>query len=154
MSEEAKRVFQLQRIYTKDVSFEVPGAPEVFLEQIQPKANVQLNSEAKKIEKGEGSEYEVVLSVTVTAATDDKTVYLVEVKQAGIFTVQGISGDELEGLLGAYCPSVLFPYAREVISDLVSRGTFPQLLLQPINFDALLQEAKKRKQQEAAGGTH
>lgn len=152
--EQVKQVFQLQRIYTKDVSFEVPGAPDVFLKQWQPKANVQLNSDARKIETEDSSEYEVVLTVTVTATSEEKTVYLAEVKQAGIFTVKGVEGEELEKLLGAYCPNVLFPYAREVVSDLVNRGTFPQLLLQPINFDALLQEAKKRKQAEATGGTH
>lgn len=146
MSEAPQRTFQLQRIYTKDVSFEVPGAPDIFRKQWQPKVNVQLNTEARRLAETE-SDYEVVLSLTVTAASEEKTVYLVEIKQAGVFTLAGIEGDEREQLLGAYCPNLLFPYARELVSDLVSRGTFPQLLLQPINFDALFMDAKQRQQE-------
>ena len=155
MSEAPQRIFQLQRIYTKDVSFEVPGAPDIFRKQWQPKVNVQLNTDARRLE-GSESDYEVVLSLTVTASSEEKTVYLVEIKQAGVFTLSGIEGDEREQLLGAYCPNLLFPYARELVSDLVSRGTFPQLLLQPINFDALYLDAKQRRQEQQAApeGTH
>ncbi|AJD46722.1 protein-export protein secB [Isoalcanivorax pacificus W11-5] len=157
MSDTPERTFQLQRIYTKDVSFEVPGAPEVFIKPWQPRVNVQLNTETRKVGES-GNDYEVVLSLTVTASNEEKTVYLVEIKQAGIFTMIGIEGEEREQLLGAYCPNLLFPYARELISDLVSRGTFPQLLLQPINFDALFQDAKARaaagQDAPAEGNTH
>lgn len=142
---EAQRVFQLQRIYTKDISFEVPGAPEIFLKQFQPKIDVNLNTSVKKLE--ESSDYDVTLSLTVTASADDKTVYLVEIKQSGIFNIVGIEGDELDQLLHAYCPSLIFPYAREVISDLITRGTFPQLLLQPINFEAAYVEARRQAQE-------
>lgn len=157
MSDAPERAFQLQRIYTKDISFEVPGAPDVFLKQWQPQVNVQLNTETRRVGESE-TDYEVVLSLTVTANNEDKTVYLVEVKQAGIFTIVGIEGEERDQLLGAYCPNLLFPYARELITDLVSRGTFPQLLLQPINFDALYQDAKARaaagEGAPAEGSTH
>lgn len=150
MSEQgAETSFQLQRIYTKDVSFEVPGAPEVFLQSWQPKVNLQLNTHTQRV--GDSTtDYEVVLELTVTASNEDKVVYLVEIQQAGIFSVVGFEGEELEQLLGAYCPNLLFPYAREAVSDLVSRGTFPQLLLQPINFDALYQQAKQQQAEEAA----
>lgn len=157
MAEEQKRSFHLQRIYTKDISFEVPGAPEVFLKQLQPKVDVNINTSARRIE--ESSDYEVTLKVTLSATQDEKSVYLVEVEQAGIFAISGIEGEEQDQLLGAYCPNLLFPYARELISDLVTRGTFPQMLLQPINFDAAFVEARKqameqKEQAEQAGETH
>ncbi len=143
---EAQRVFQLQRIYTKDISFEVPGAPEIFLKQFQPKIDVNLNTSAKKLE--DSSDYDVTLDLTVTASDEEKTVYLVEIKQAGIFNIDGIEGEELDQLLHAFCPSLIFPYAREVISDLIARGTFPQLLLQPINFEAAYVEARRQAQEK------
>ena len=158
--EETKRTFQLQRIYARDISFEVPGAPDIFRKQINPHVNVQLNSEARRISE-DNDQYEVVLTLTITASEEETTVYLVEVKQAGIFSITGIEGEELERLLGSHCPQTLFPYARETVSDLVNRGSFPQLLLQPMNFEALFQEARRRraeKQQEGAeqgsGGAH
>lgn len=150
MSEQgAETSFQLQRIYVKDISFEVPGAPEVFLQSWQPQVNLQLNTHTQRVGDS-GTDYEVVLELTVTASNEDKVVYLVEIQQAGIFTAQGFQGEELEHLLGAYCPNLLFPYAREAVSDLVNRGTFPQLLLQPINFDALYHQAKQQQAEEAA----
>ncbi|MFP1683744.1 protein-export chaperone SecB [Alloalcanivorax sp. C16-1] len=151
MAEEQKKTFQLQRVYLKDTSFECPGAPDIFLQEWKPKMNVQLNSAARRL--GEGNEYEVEITVTVTAKSEDeqKTFYLVEVKQAGIFTVAGIEGEEREQLLGAYCPNLLFPYAREVVSDLVAKGSFPQMLLQPINFEALY--LQQREQQQAGAAT-
>ncbi|EKF75407.1 protein-transport protein SecB [Alcanivorax hongdengensis A-11-3] len=145
MADEQQRVFQLQRIYLKDASFECPGAPDVFLQEWKPQVNVQLNNTARRL--GESNEYEVEITVTVTAKDEkeEKTFYLAEVKQAGIFTVVGIEGDERDQLLGAYCPNLLFPYVREVVSDLVAKGSFPQLLLQPINFDALYQQQKQQQ---------
>ncbi|MDX1804252.1 MAG: protein-export chaperone SecB [Alcanivorax sp.] len=149
MADEQQRVFQLQRIYLKDASFECPGAPEVFLQEWKPKVNVQINNAARRL--GESSEYEVEVTVTVTAQDEqeEKTFYLVEVKQAGIFSVAGIEGEELDQLLGAYCPNLLFPYAREAVSGLVAKGSFPQMMLQPINFDALYQQQKQQQQQDA-----
>lgn len=153
---EQQQVFQLQRIYLKDASFECPGAPQVFLEEWKPKVNVQLNNGARRI--GETDEFEVELTVTVTAKDEkeEKTFYLAEVKQAGIFTVKGVEGEERAQLLGAYCPNLLFPYVREVVSDLVAKGSFPQMVLQPINFDALYQQQRQQQakaQAESAGET-
>ena len=151
MADEQQQVFQLQRVYLKDASFECPGAPEVFLQEWKPKVNVQINNGARRI--GEGTEYEVELTVTVTAKDEkeEKTFYLAEVKQAGIFTVKGIEGEELAQLLGAYCPNLLFPYVREVVSDLVAKGSFPQMLLQPINFDAVYMQSRQQAAQQATG---
>ena len=155
--EENKRSFQLQRIYVRDLSLEVPGAPDIFRQQLNPQVNVQLNSEARRLGE-ESGEFEVVLTLTVTASQEEKTIYLVEVKQGGIFTITGIEGEELERLLGSFCPQTLFPYAREAVSDLVNRASFPQLLLQPMNFEALYQEAKRRRAEQQGGeqeaGTH
>ncbi|MDF1628776.1 MAG: protein-export chaperone SecB [Alcanivoracaceae bacterium] len=146
MSEQEKRVFQIQRIYVKDLSFESPNSPDVFSGQWNPTANMQLNNQARKV--GEGNEYEVEVGVTLTAEQDGKTLYLVEVKQAGIFTISGIEGEELEQLLGAYCPNVLFPYLREVVASTINHGSFPAFQLQPINFDGLFQQAKAKRAEE------
>lgn len=147
---EQQRVFQVQRIYVKDLSFEAPNSPAVFLDQFNPTANLQLNNGARKIAE-DGNDYEVEVSVTLTATQNEKTVYLAEVKQAGIFTITGIEGEELEQVLGAYCPNVLFPYIRETVASLVGKGSFPAFHLQPINFDALFQQAKAQRdaQQQA-----
>lgn len=145
MADEQQKVFQLQRVYLKDASFECPGAPEIFLQEWKPKVDVQLNNAARRL--GDGNEYEVKITVTVTAKDEQetKTFYLVEVTQAGIFTLANIDGEERSQLLGAYCPNVLFPYAREVVSDLVAKGSFPQMILQPINFDALYQQQREEQ---------
>lgn len=126
--------FALQRIYTKDISFETPNSPAIFSEKWEPSINVDLNSASKMLHEGV---FEVVLSVTVTTKVGDKTAYLAEVQQAGIFTLSGFNEQEMGGMLNSYCPNLLFPFAREVIADLVSKGSFPQMLLTPINFDAL-----------------
>src|SRR5690606_6067873 len=123
MSEQVQRVFQVQRIYIKDLSFEPPSSPAGFLEQWAPKMNLQLNNNARRL--GEGNDYEVEVGVTLTAEQEGKTVYLVEVKQAGVFTITGMGDEELEHLLGAYCPTVLFPYLREIVASTISHGSFP-----------------------------
>lgn len=148
MSEEQQRQFQVQRIYVKDLSFEVPGAPQIFLEQGQPKVNVQLANQARRI--GETSEFEVEVTVTVTAEVNEKTAYIAEVKQAGVFIISGANDAEVEQLLGAYCPNLLFPYIRETISSLIGRGSFAPFHLQPINFDALFQQAQAKRAAEQA----
>ncbi len=127
--------FVLQRIYLKDASFEVPGAPQVFLHPWQPEISLQMGTEVQPMDNGH---YEVVLSLTVTAKNNDSTAFLVELKQAGIFLITNVPEQNLTGLLGSYCPNILFPYAREAISDIIGRGSFPQLLLAPVNFDAVL----------------
>ncbi|MCU5784416.1 protein-transport protein SecB [Alcanivorax balearicus MACL04] len=145
MADQQEKVFQLQRVYLKDASFECPGAPEIFLQEWKPKVNVQLNNNARRL--GDSNEYEVEVTVTVTAKDEgeEKTFYLVEVKQAGIFTLVGIEDEERNQLLGAYCPNLLFPYVREVVSDLVSKASFPQMVLQPLNFDALYQQQRQQQ---------
>lgn len=139
--------FALQRIYTKDVSFEAPNVPEVFQSAWKPQVNLDLNTAHTRISD---SQFEVVLSLTVTAKLDDKVAFLVEVQQAGVFLAKGIEGPQLGQLLGAYCPNILFPYAREAIDSLVTRGSFPALMLAPINFDAIYAQAVAKQQQEAA----
>ncbi len=140
--------FAIQKVYVKDVSFESPSAPEMFLQQSDwaPAVNLQLNSESKVV--GEGV-YETVLTVTVTVKSNDKTAYLVEVKQAGIFGITGFDETNQAGVLGSYCPNILFPFAREVVSDLVVKGGYPQLLLEPINFDALYAQHVQQAKQNA-----
>lgn len=140
--------FALQRIYVKDLSFESPNAPTVFQQQWKPQVNLDLNTSHTKISD---NQYEVVLSLTVTAKLDDKVAYLVEIQQGGVFLVQGIEGPQLGQMLGAYCPNILFPYAREAIDGIVNKGSFPALMLAPVNFDAIYAQALKRQQDEAAG---
>lgn len=152
MSEQVQRVFQVQRIYIKDLSFEAPSSPAVFLEQWAPKMNLQLNNNARRL--GEGNDYEVEVGVTLTAEQEGKTVYLVEVKQAGVFTITGMGDEELEHLLGAYCPTVLFPYLREIVASTISHGSFPAFHLQPINFEALFQQAKAQRAEEQKKQAH
>ncbi|NCA69401.1 MAG: protein-export chaperone SecB [Sphingobacteriia bacterium] len=140
-----QRQFAIQRIYIKDVSFESPNAPDIFRGEWNPTHELNLGTKVNKLQEGI---FEVTLSVTVVAKVGEKTAFLVEIQQAGIFAMSGFSEQELGPMLGAYCPAILFPYAREVISDLVVKGSFPQLVLQHVNFDALYAQ----HQQEAAAG--
>ncbi|EJL93586.1 protein-export chaperone SecB [Pantoea sp. BIGb0393] len=126
--------FQIQRVYTKDVSYEAPNAPQVFQKEWEPEVKLDLDTASSQLADGV---FEVVLRVTVTATVGEETAFLCEVQQAGIFTISGIEGTQMAHCLGAYCPNILFPYARECVTSLVSRGTFPQLNLAPVNFDAL-----------------
>lgn len=126
--------FQVQRIYTKDISFEAPNAPQVFQKEWEPEVKLDLDTAQHQLTEGV---FEVVLRVTVTASLGDDSAFLCEVQQAGIFSISGIEGSQMAHCLGAYCPNILFPYARECITSLVTRGTFPQLNLAPVNFDAL-----------------
>jgi preprotein translocase subunit SecB len=146
--DEIQREFAMQRVYTKDVSFETPAGPTIFQQEWKPETKVNLNTEMQKL--GDGV-YEVVLTVTVTTSLGEQTAYLAEVKQAGIFTINGFSDQELGPMIGAFCPNQLFPFVREVISDLVTKGSFPQLVLQPVNFDALYAQHQQElaKQAEA-----
>ena len=135
--------FALQRIYVKDASFESPKSPDCFRGQWQPKVNLELNSKHNELEK---ELYEVILHVTVTAKNDqDDVIYLSEVQQAGIFMINGLAGDALHQTLGAFCPNVLFPYAREAIDSLVLKGSFPALMLAPVNFDAIYEHTLQQR---------
>lgn len=137
--------FAIQRLYLKDLSVECPNSPEIFLDEWEPEMNLDLAVDGKK-ELSDGVR-EVVLTVTVTVKVKDKTAFLVEVKQAGIFTATGFPEDQMTHLLGSFCPNILYPYAREVVTDAVVKAGFPQLYLAPVNFDALLEQ----QQQEANG---
>jgi len=137
MSDAPQHVFVIQKIYTKDISFESPNSPGIFASEFQPQLSIDLNVETKKIE---GDIYNVVVRVTATTKVDDKVAFLCEVEQAGVFTISGFTEDEMGYMLAVQAPGILFPYAREVVSDLVARGGFPQLLLEPVNFELMYHE--------------
>lgn len=130
-------VFSIEKIYVKDLSLEVPNAPQVFMSNDAPQLEVQLSQDVHALD---GALYEVTLKVTVTAKAGDKTVFLVEVAQAGIFQIRNVPQPEIDPILGMVCPNVLFPYARETVSDTVNRAGFPSVLLAPVNFEALYQQ--------------
>lgn len=131
---ESNSSFSTQRLYIKDLSFEIPNAPAIFQKEWQPTLQLDVNSTSQTLEP---HTYEVVLCLTATVKTGDEIAFLIEVKQAGIFAIQGLPEAELAHVLGGFCPQMLFPYAREVISNEVVRGSFPPLVLAPINFEAL-----------------
>lgn len=145
----SEKQFAIQKIYTKDISFETPNAPKIFTQKWEPALDLNLGTHVQPIEN---SMYEVSLTLTVTVKIGDNTAYLVEVNQSGIFSIAGFTEQEMGPMLGSFCPNVLFPYAREVISDLVNKGGFPQLILAPVNFDALymqhLQQAQAQQEPE------
>jgi preprotein translocase subunit SecB len=143
---EQEKQFAIQKLYLKDTSFESPNSPVIFTDAWEPQIDFNLNSAVQPLQNGH---YELALTVTATAKLGDKTAYLVEVCQAGIFTVVNFSQDEVNHMLGTYCLHILYPYAREAVSDLVSKGGFPPLLLAPVNFDALF--AQHMAEQQAAG---
>jgi preprotein translocase subunit SecB len=150
MSEDGNnRQFAIQRIYTKDISFETPHSPQVFTGEWKPAINVQLNTAVQNLGN---DHYELVLTVTVTAKHDDNTAFLAEVQQAGIFLISGLPEKEMGPMMGIFCPNILFPYAREVVTDLVARGSFPQLVLAPVNFEALY--AQQAQQAETGEQAH
>jgi preprotein translocase subunit SecB len=148
MSEQEQQVeFNIQRVYIKDISFECPNSPTVFKKEWKPEVSMDLDTKTAKLED---NVYEVVLSLTVTAKVDGDVAFLCEVQQAGIFAVGQLEGAQMAHCLNAFCPNILFPYARETVASLVTRGTFPQLNLAPVNFDALFQQAMANQQAEAA----
>lgn len=140
--------FSVQRIYLKDLSFEAPDSVKAFKKQFKPQVNQDLSTKTNKIDD---DNYEVVLTITVSVKDGDETIYLVEVQQAGIFLVKGIEGAQLAQLLNSHSPSILFPYAREVVDNVVTKGSFPALMLPPINFDALFQQAVAQAKAKKAG---
>lgn len=142
--------FTIQRLYLKDCSFETPSGAEVFRAEWKPQAKLDLQINHTELSDGV---YEVVVGVTATTSLAERTAFLVEVKYAGVFTIQGFPQQQLDAMVNVVCPSVVFPYLREVMSDLVARGTFPQFILDPINFDALYQNKLAQQQQEGAPTT-
>ena len=148
-AEAAGPAFTVEKIYVKDVSFEVPGAPAIFTENVQPELQLNLNQRVQRL--GENA-FEVVLGVTLTCKAGDKTAYVAEVQQAGVFGLVGLEPQAVDGLLGTQCPNILFPYVRQLVSDLVQAGGFPPFFLQPINFEALYAESLRQRAAQGDAG--
>lgn len=146
--------FAMQRVYLKDLSFETPQGVEAFKKQWKPAVNQDMGTKTKKIDEGL---YEVTLQLTITVKDEEEVLYLVEVQQAGLFAIQGLEGQQLAQVLNTACPNMLFPYAREAIDNVVTKGTFPALMLPAVNFDALfaqaLQQAKAQAEQQGEAET-
>lgn len=140
MTEQQQPQFGIQRIFTKDVSFESPNAPDIFRKEWKPQVKLDLNTATRQLDS---EAFEVVLTLTVSAKIEDQTAFLCEVQQGGIFTVSGFPDETRDQMLGAYCPNILFPYAREAIDNAVVKGSFPALMLAPVNFDALYMQNKQ-----------
>lgn len=145
-------VFNMDKIYVKDISLEIPHAPQIFLQQESPQIEVQLHSQANAVDEGV---YEVVVTTTVTAKlADSKVMFLIEAKQAGIFQVRNVPNAELEPILAVMCPNILFPFLREVVSDVSVRGGFAPVMLTPINFEVLYQQQKQQLAEAVPTTTH
>jgi preprotein translocase subunit SecB len=150
MADEQQPKFEIQRIYVKDLSYEAPNTPQIFSEEWKPEVSLDLQAKHSNVE---GNIYEVVLGVTVSAKMEDKTTFLIEVQQAGVFELTGFDDEQMPHMLSSFCPNILFPYVREIVSDVVMRGGFPQLLLAPVNFDALYaQHVEEQKKKAASNG--
>lgn len=140
-------VFSIEKLYVKDLSLEVPGAPQIFQEREAPQVDVSMNNAGKAISEGY---YEVVIKLTVTAKLKEKTVFLVEVAYGGVFQIRNVPETEIETVLGVTCPNILFPYLREVVSETVSRAGFPPVILHPMNFEAIYKARKQKGDEQAA----
>lgn len=148
-AEKEKRI-SISKIYLKDFSFESPRSPEIFRRsEWKPETNLNLRSNHNAVED---DLHEIILTITVEAKEDDKTLFLVELSQAGLFEIAGYDKDEFGAIIASFCPNILFPYAREHLASAVQKGGFPEFVLQPINFDALYLQAKQQAQQQAAQG--
>ena len=146
---EAQPVFSIEKLYVKDLSLEVPHAPQVFLENTDPNVDMRVATESQKLED---EFYEVSVTVTVTAKlSDERVMFLNEVTQSGIFRLAGIPDEDVQLLLAVACPNILFPYAREAVSDAVTRAGFQPVLLSPVNFEALYQSQREQAAQQGAG---
>lgn len=134
--------FSIQRVYVKDASLETPNSPQIFTKKWQPEINLEMNTRTTPLSP---EHFEVVLTLTVTVKNEEDTAFLVEVQQGGIFQVAGMNEQEIGHTLGAFCPNLLFPYARETIDTLVTKASFPALMLSPVNFDALYAQQLQQK---------
>jgi preprotein translocase subunit SecB len=154
MSDVQQPVFNIEKLYVKDLSVEVPNAPGIFLEHQAPQMDVNMSTESRAL----GDDvYHTSLTVTVTAKIGDKNLFLVECTQAGIFRIQNVPQEQMPMVLGIGCPNIVFPYLRETVSDVIIRAGFPPLLLNPVNFEALFvqqQQAQQQQQQDAPAQTH
>lgn len=148
--QQASQQFEIQKIYLKDVSLETPNSPMIFTEQWQPQTEVRLETGAKPLAEGL---FEVSLTVTITAKLGDRTAYLVEVQQGGLFALRGFDDGQMGHMLHAYCPNLLFPFAREELASLIGKGGFPVLLLNPINFDNLYLQRLQQQQAQATASS-
>jgi len=144
--QQAAPQFAIQRVYTKDISFETPNSPAIFQKEWKPELKLDLDTRSSKLSD---DTYEVILALTVTATVEGQTAFLAEVQQAGIFTIGNLPEAQLAHTIGAFCPTTLFPYARESVANLVNRGSFPQINLAPVNFDALFASYVQQKAKEA-----
>ncbi len=149
--ENTQPVFNMDKIYVKDLSLEIPHAPHIFLERDNPQIEVQLHTSAASVDEGV---FEVTVTATVTAKAAEKVMFLIEAKQAGIFTLRNLPEAEMEPVLAVMCPNILFPYLREVVSDVSVRAGFAPVMLNPINFDVLYQQQKQQQAESAAATTH
>lgn len=147
---DAQPIFNIEKLYVKDLSLEIPNAPAIFLERENPQIDLQLHSQAAAIEDGI---FDVTVTVTVTAKLPQKdtVMFLIEAKQSGIFQVRNLPAEEMEGILAAVCPNILYPYLREVVSDVAVRAGFAPVLLNPVNFDVLYQQQKQQAQAQTEG---
>jgi len=155
MSEQQQAAFGIQKIYLKDLSLEIPNAPQVFLERESPQVDVNMHNEARPL--GQEGLFEVVLTVTVTATLKDKNVFLVEAAQAGIFEIINVPPADLDAVLGIVCPNTLLPYAREAVASIVTRAGFPPVVLQHMSFETIYQQRQeqlRQQQQASAPPTH
>lgn len=146
-NEQPQPVFSIEKIYAKDLSLEIPNAPKIFLEREAPEVNIQLHTKGERIDEGM---YEVVLTITVTAKAKEKTMFLVEVQQAGIFQIRHVPEADMDPILGIAGPTILFPYLRETVSDVVTRAGFHAVILNPVNFEALYHQGKQQAEQKPA----
>lgn len=149
--ENAQPVFNMEKIYVKDISLEIPHAPQVFLERENPQIDIQLLPQSMSIEEGV---FEVVITATVTAKIGEKVMFLLEIKQAGIFRIDNLPDGNMEAVLAVMCPNILYPYLREAVSSITVRAGFPPVLLNPINFDALYQQQKQAQADATPTTTH
>lgn len=151
MSDEQQPVFNIEKIYVQDLSVEVPSAPAIFLERDAPQMDVNMSTESKAL----GPDmFQTSIKVTITAKIADKTMFLVECTQTGLFRIQNVPQDQMPMVLGIGCPNIVFPYLRETVSDVVVRAGFPPLLLNPVNFEALFMQQQQAQQQAAPQQTH
>lgn len=149
--EVAQPIFSIEKIYLKDMSLEAPNAPQIFLSKEAPQVGIELQNKAGMVDDGV---FEVVVTITVTSKIQDKVAFLVEVAQAGIFVIRNVPEESISGILGVTCPNILFPYAREAISDIATRAGFQPVLLNPINFEALYAQQLQQQQSAENAATH
>ena len=151
MSEQAPPVFSIEKIYLKDLSLEIPGAPQIFSEREAPKIDVNIHNAATALTPGI---YEVVLTATITAKHNERTAFLVEVRQGGVFQIRNIAEKDMDPVLAIACPNILFPYVRETVSSVISRAGFPPFLLSHLSFEALYQQHLQQREQQLRDQQH